>query len=72
MFDYDNKGMICTDDLLDILTFMIGGNVTRDQVSTMIKQLLLFITFYYVEYKRNSLSITQKGAKSTCLSHPHN
>ena len=54
MFDYDNKGMICTDDLLDILTFMIGGNVTRDQVSTMIKRFLLFITFYYVEYKRNS------------------
>ena len=32
MYDFDHKGSICNDDLLDILTLMIGGNVTKDQL----------------------------------------
>jgi Ca2+-binding EF-hand superfamily protein len=32
MYDFDSKGAISTEDLLDLLTLMIGGNVTKDQV----------------------------------------
>jgi hypothetical protein len=43
MYDFDHKGSICHEDLLDILTLMIGGNVTKDQLVSIAMRYLQFV-----------------------------
>jgi Ca2+-binding EF-hand superfamily protein len=41
MYDFDNNGSIGTEDLLDLLTLMIGGNVTKHQLESIANRMVI-------------------------------
>ena len=40
MYDFEGNGFVCSEDLLDILTLMIGGNVTHDHLISIAQRML--------------------------------
>ena len=40
MYDFEGNGSVCSEDLLDILTLMIGGNVTNDHLISIAQRML--------------------------------
>jgi Ca2+-binding EF-hand superfamily protein len=41
MYDVDHKGYVSSDDVLDLLTMMIGGNVTSQQLLSIASRQVL-------------------------------